>query len=321
MRGRVVVSTSGRCLIVMYHYVRPLPDCRLPFFRAMTLERFRAQIEHLAAEWTFVSLDEYIDGLAGKAELPDNCCVLTFDDGVRDHYEFVLPILLDLGIPAAFFVPTRAIAESYMLDVHMIQHLVARVPPDALAERLRRAVRGAAPDQADQFLLPDIETADRIYHYEPHPATRWTKHVMNFVLPELVRREVVVLMFREEFGSEEGFGHRFYLAPGQIREMAACGMIIGSHGHEHVAMSDCTREQKRAELMVSRQLLEAWVGGSVSTFCYPWGGSAHIDAESEDLLVEVGYRCGLTTLDGVNEGEVSPFYLRRRDCTRVGGTS
>jgi peptidoglycan/xylan/chitin deacetylase (PgdA/CDA1 family) len=319
MKGRQVVQTDSRCLIVMYHYVRPLPHPGLPFFRAVTPERLKAQIELLAHEWTFISLDDYLEGLAGTRRLPDKGCILTFDDGLSDHYEYVLPVLAHYGISGAFFISSLPIAESYLLDVHMIQHLVARLQSKELVVRLVRAVRLIAPDSADQWLAPHAIHADRLYAYEPEPATRWAKYVMNFVLPEPVRRAIILSLFREEFGLEQAFGRRLYLSPEQVHQMAEQSMTIGSHGHRHIAMSHCTAAQKQAELQRSRALIEPWIRRSVSTFCYPWGGSEHIDEESEEVLTAQGFKAGLTTLDGVNEGSVSPFYLRRRDCIRIPG--
>jgi len=317
LTGRTTVPSRTRCLMVMYHYVRPLPDPDLPFFKAMTPERFQRQIEELGKEWTFVSLDDYIEGLRGSRDIPSQCCILTFDDGLRDHYEFAFPILRRLGVPGAFFVSTLPVIEACMLNVHMIQHLVARLAPQELAGRLSRAVRAVAPGEADRLLSPDPATVDRVYAYEAEPPTRWAKYVMNFVLQEALQGEVTLRLFREEFGPERDFARRFYLSTGQVREMGDNGMTFGSHGHRHLAMSACDGARKREELRQSRRLLESWLGRPVTSFCFPWGGAHHIDEESEELLAAEGFRCALTTLDGINEGEVSPFYLRRRDCIRV----
>jgi len=318
MRGKRVVGTDNRCLIVMYHYVRPLPQPDLPFFKAITPDQLKKQIESLSKEWTFVSLIDYVDGLLEKRKLPKNCCILSFDDGLRDHYEFVLPILSYFGISGAFFVSSLSISKSFLFDVHVIQHLVARFSSEILTMRLNHAIRLISPDDADRLLASNHqEKADQVYYYETDPLRRRAKYIMNFALPEPLRRDVALFMFREEFGREEDFAHRLYLTPIQLRRMSDKGMTIGSHGHRHIAMSFCDIEQKKEELNLSRQLIESWISRSVWAFCYPWGGTQHIDSESETSLIKQGYRCGLTTLDGINELEVSPFYLRRRDCIRV----
>lgn len=311
--------SKSQCLMAMYHYVRPQPDPALPYFRAMDLQRFERQVEALGQEWTFLSLKDYLAGLRGEKLLPEKSCVLTFDDGIKDHYDHVFPILKRKGIPGAFFVSSRTVSDSYLLDVHIVQHLVARLAPEDLSNRLTSAVRTVMPEGEAWLSSVDQPKADKIYHYETDSGVRRAKYIMNFALPSPFKRSIVLHMFREVFGPEEDFARDLYLTPDQLREMAAAGMVIGSHGHEHLAMSDCDVDLKRRELARSKNLLQGWIGQPVDVFCYPWGGAAHIDESSEEALIAQGYRCGLTTLDGINEGEVNPFYLKRKDCINLSG--
>ncbi len=319
MRGVARAITRGQCLMAMYHYVRPQPTPQLPFFRAMDLKRFEKQVEALGKEWSFLSLDNYLEGIWGDKRLPEKSCVLTFDDGVRDHYDHVFPVLKRKGISGAFFISSRTISDSYLLDVHIVQHLVARLEPPDLFHRLEAAVQHAMPEGESWLASVDHVQADHIYHYEPLPEVRRAKYIMNFALPNEHRRSVVLLMFREVFGPEQEFAKGLYLTPDQLKEMAMNGMVIGSHGHEHRPMSACDEGLKQRELSLSKKFLQGWIGHGVNSFCYPWGGSAHIDDASEGALIAQGYRCGLTTLDGINEGEVNPFYLKRKDCINMVG--
>ena len=43
-------------------------------------------------------------------KLPKKSCLITFDDGLKESYENGLPILDDMGIPAAFFIIRRSYA-------------------------------------------------------------------------------------------------------------------------------------------------------------------------------------------------------------------
>lgn len=307
---------AGQCLIVMYHYVRPW-DPGLPAFRALSPEAFERQLDALARRWTFLSLDGWFDAMNRGTE-PARVCIVTFDDGVRDHHDVVLPILSRRGIPGAFFVSTRPIEEERMLTVHMVQHLVARLSSAELCRRLEAVVRSlAGHDDGNRLLTIDQAAADRVYHYEPEPETRRAKYLLNFVLSGEIQERVVASLFAAEFGDEREFARRFYLSKAGVQALAKAGMIVGSHGHRHVPMSACRRAEKGFELQRSRELLEHWTGAPVTAFCFPWGGPAHIDDESAEMLAEAGYFCALTTLDGVNEGEIARYYLQRRDCVTI----
>lgn len=317
MKGKVLASAQGECLMAMYHYVRPMPSAGLPNFRAMDTSAFERQLDLLAKDRTFISLFDYMDGMNGGKNIPRNSCILTFDDGVTDHFEFVFPILRRRGISGAFFATSGPIRDHELLDVHIIQHLVARLDPSEMEKRLEETIKRVATDEAKTLLNPDAAEVARVYHYEPDVRTRRTKYILNFGLPQALQRKVTLEIFNDVFGDATAFARTFYLNPEQLRLMADGGMVIGSHGHRHLPMSRCNRAQKKEELLLSRNLLKEWTGRPIETFCFPWGNPSAIDAESEDVLRELGYKCALTTIDGTNSGEVSPFYLKRRDCIRL----
>ncbi len=66
---------------------------------------FRAQLEGLLeAGFTPVSLEHLVAAVEGWAELPPRACVVSFDDGWAVQLDAALPVLLDVRVPAVFFV-------------------------------------------------------------------------------------------------------------------------------------------------------------------------------------------------------------------------
>ena len=51
-------------------------------------------------------MQELIAAVKNGKQLSHNSLLLTFDDGYKDHFEFVLPILEEFGIQGSFFPPT-----------------------------------------------------------------------------------------------------------------------------------------------------------------------------------------------------------------------
>jgi peptidoglycan/xylan/chitin deacetylase (PgdA/CDA1 family) len=93
--------------ILMYHHVSDVPPGadRLRRDLTVTPDNFRAQLQYLAdAGYHPVTLTDLYLYLTQGYPLPDKPVVLTFDDGYRDAYEIVFPILLDYGFPGTFFV-------------------------------------------------------------------------------------------------------------------------------------------------------------------------------------------------------------------------
>ena len=89
--------------IVMYHYVRPLIGSRYPKIKGLEVDSFKRQIEFFAANRTVVSTLDVLNAVKGEFKLPKGAVWLTFDDGYKDHIEYVAPLLEKFGFDAAFF--------------------------------------------------------------------------------------------------------------------------------------------------------------------------------------------------------------------------
>ena len=76
---------------VMYHYVRP-DASNPPWYYHLDIEDFRAQLDYFEDEYGFVDRDAFLAAARGRADPPEGV-ILTFDDGLRDHYKWVFPEL------------------------------------------------------------------------------------------------------------------------------------------------------------------------------------------------------------------------------------
>ena len=93
--------------IMMYHYVSELPPNADIYRVDLTVlpEDFEAQLQYLAeAGYHAITLTDLHLHLTQGYPLPDKPIVLTFDDGYRDAYEVVFPLLLEYGFTGTFFV-------------------------------------------------------------------------------------------------------------------------------------------------------------------------------------------------------------------------
>jgi peptidoglycan/xylan/chitin deacetylase (PgdA/CDA1 family) len=79
------------------------------------------------------------------------------------------------------------------------------------------------------------------------------------------------------------------LTPGQLRQVAAAGIEIGSHGLRHVSLPAATDTELAEEVCHSRQVLRGISGQEVAGFCYPWG---HVDGRVADQVRAAGYSYG-----------------------------
>ena len=77
----------------MYHYIRPIKDSPYPLIKGLELEEFKAQLNFLEKNYKIITMEALIKFVKKDISLPKNSCLLTFDDGYKDHYLYVFPEL------------------------------------------------------------------------------------------------------------------------------------------------------------------------------------------------------------------------------------
>ena len=122
-----MLYSMNTCKIIMYHYVRPIKNSTFPDIKGLELDGFKRQITYFQKNFHFITAHEILDSIYNGTKIPENSIALTFDDGLKDHYSFVFPILKQLEIPALFFPPAKPIEEKIVLDVHKIHFILASV--------------------------------------------------------------------------------------------------------------------------------------------------------------------------------------------------
>ena len=94
--------------------------------------------------------EELIAYSLGREDLPINACYLTFDDGYKDHIEYVMPELLARNIQGSFFPPAYAIEKREMLDVNAIHFILAStLDTEGLVIELNQAL--AVPGNESEY--------------------------------------------------------------------------------------------------------------------------------------------------------------------------
>jgi peptidoglycan/xylan/chitin deacetylase (PgdA/CDA1 family) len=98
-----------------------------------------------------------------------------------------------------------------------------------------------------------------------------------------------------------------------LRELAARGVDVESHGLSHASLLGLSDDAVREEFVASAGAIERELRRRPVAFCYPYG---HFTSATARLASVAGYACACTCLPGTNGPSTSPFELRR---TRVEG--
>jgi peptidoglycan/xylan/chitin deacetylase (PgdA/CDA1 family) len=145
--------------------------------------------------------------------------------------------------------------------------------------------------------------------------------VLEAALPELRRHGFTATMFivsgRLAGSNEWDEGPRWPLmAAGQVRELAAAGMEIGSHSTTHVRLAGLDARQLEAQVGDSKASLADLVGAPVRGFAYPYGS---MDAAARLAVRDAGYdyACAVETpLRELGIMALPRVYVGQRDDAR-----
>jgi peptidoglycan/xylan/chitin deacetylase (PgdA/CDA1 family) len=282
-------TKPGRSVtIITWHYVRDGAPADL---HARTVAEFDHQLEHIAAQFVPVTLDAVVAATQdSSAPLPANACLLTFDDGYRDHFEIVFPRLADRDWQGVFFPVARAARDHEVLDVNKIQFSIAAAGLETISDETRAAIDDARAD-CD---LPDSQTLYSelaVAGLHNPPEAMFVKRALQTRLPEVLRARICSELFSRHVSSDEqDFAKQLYANVDELRDMQAGGMALGGHGERHNRMNELSPEARDREFEGSREFLDS-LGlptGDGWSFCYPYGAF-------DDATISAARQAGCTT--------------------------
>lgn len=131
----------------------------------------------------------------------------------------------------------------------------------------------------------------------------------ELVLPELQRHGFSASFF--PFTAAIGSPGR--IAAPQLRQLAACNHLVGSHGVSHTNFRSLPADEQRRELEQSKQQLEQITGKPVRFFSAPYGWYSTALCRRAQ---EAGYSGLLTTRYKMNTIGSNAFCIHRLNCRR-----
>ena len=302
--------------VVMYHYVRDLPRTRYPRIKGILLDEFRQQIAWLASHYEMATLEVALEFLRGTYRPARDLCIFTFDDGLKEHFADVVPILLEYKIQGLFGVITSCIEDHIVAPVHMNHFLMAEMNFDAYQSVFMQRLQETEPDALASAYV-DRATAQKSYPLDTREVATF-KFLFNFSLDANVRDKIVEDLFEEYIGDQESFASKLYMSWDEIRQIQRAGMLVAGHTHWHRPLSTLTDEELNRDLCISRSLLdENLEPQKLWPFSYPYGKKNSYSDEAMRLLQQLGFTCAFNTENGANTSMTPVFELNRIDCNGV----
>lgn len=302
--------------IVMYHYVRDLPRTRYPRIRGLHIDEFRRHLAWFRANFEMATLESALRFTGGHYHPNRDLCLLTFDDGLREHFTDVLPLLAQHRIQGLFGIITGCVEDRRVAPVHM-NHFLAATLGDTEYPREFDAAYTALYGHSLRTLTVDRDNAQRSYPLDTAD-TAVFKWLINFQLPELHRDQTIRRLFARYCGPECAFAQDLYMSWAEVRKLQAAGMLLAGHTHRHRPLSLLSAAELDLDISTSATLLrQRTAPQDLWPFSYPYGKRNSYSRAVIQKLRGAGFHCGLTTEAGRNLPRTPRFELFRTDCNGV----
>jgi peptidoglycan/xylan/chitin deacetylase (PgdA/CDA1 family) len=273
----------------MYHGVTD-EQTAIPDWCLVGVNDFRGQMEFLHNEYRVLPLGECVQRISSGLPLPDRAVCVTFDDGFRNVLTHAAPILDQYQLPSTVFLVTS------LMD--------SCLPPwpglllFALSNTSLPMVHFAGRDWALTKGRAGLDTCERLVGYFK-------------ILPGEEREARLDELCAALNGGQPADFSKSPRATVNWDEVAGAArsglMRFESHTHTHASLSHCAPQEQRKELETSRDIMRARLAVE-DLFCYPFGDYS---PETTKNVVEMGYRCALTTDAGLNSAAPDIYTLRR----------
>jgi len=296
----------------MYHYVRNMHETEYPEIKGRRIDEFKKQLAYVTQNYKVISMEEYMSYLNGEGTIPNNAAVLSFDDGLKDHYTNVFPLLQDHKVPGCFFPITCAVNDFKVPAVQKVHFLLAKAGTQEIADAYNTALKEKFPERYDQYYVSDRNIPENKKRWGDR-LTRNLKYLIG-ILDNQTKNTILDEIFGRFFDDEKSFCQKLYMNWEEMKEMRDAGMNFGGHTHTHPMLAALSSDKQQSEITHSKNILENNLKMPINMFSYPYGS---FNNETINLLKKAGYRAALTTQKGSNEGKIDPYHIKRHDTNDI----
>jgi peptidoglycan/xylan/chitin deacetylase (PgdA/CDA1 family) len=292
-----------------YHYIRENFVALYPSIFGITPDKFRKQLVLLKNQGNFITPNNLVGNIKEVLKSKDNYFLITFDDGLKEQFDYALPILDELNIPAIFFINSINHIEKKVSLAHQIHLVRSVISSEVLFENLVKDIGRKLNHQ-------EVQQAHQFYRFD-NPKSAELKYFLNVLLDFATQEKFINSIFTKHFNENEVL-ESLYMNANEIQQLIQRGSI-GSHTHTHLPLGIYDEQTILYELETTKKYLENIGGLAIDCVAYPYGTKEAATEEVGRLAKQVGYKLGFTTKPAANNSSNNLLLLNRFDCNDLVG--
>lgn len=281
---------AGKLLILTYHRVVTEKEKKDEYIQPgmfVTKDDFEMQIKYLMENFKIISFSEALDFWSnGGWDWKEPYCIITFDDGWLDNYQYAFPILKNNKIPATIFLPTDFIGTDQWFWPDQLGYLLNQFNLSFLAGE-KKQIKDSLLKQ-----YPGLINLQKKNPYEGINALiEKSKDLTREELDEFIRDLSWELNLQLP-------SKRSILNWEEVEEMSHHQISFGSHSCSHRILTKLSESEARHEIEGSFEILQLKKINWVPIFAYPNGNYTDV---IQNKVQTTGFKAAVTTQYGAEE--------------------
>ena len=216
------------------------------------VEDFERDLIYLKKHFRIISYDDLVSSDASNGKLSPRSALVTFDDGYRECYSVVRPLLKKHGIPCIFFVSTDFVGNQSMFFRNKVSLCI---------EQAR-----SLDDSSWHGVADALAATSGIFFNSANSFVRWINLANKRDEPTIDSVCRILDVDVDAYLTRE----KPYVTVEQIQEMAREGFTIGGHTRSHPRLEQCTPELITEEIVQSCQSVQEWTAQEQVPFAFPF---------------------------------------------------
>lgn len=196
-----------KLVVPFYHIVSDAPVAHTRYlYPCKTVSQFKDDIVELLRHFNPVDISQVKRNIHGSQPFRKPCFILTFDDGLRQCYDHIAPVLLEMGVPAVFFVNT-----GFLDNADMLYRMKASILTDFVVQSKKKAIVRINGSKESEITPESL---------------------LSVTYPDRQVLETIAQQLGVDF-KEYQRRYKPYMDFAQVQKLHQQGFAIGGHTHTH----------------------------------------------------------------------------------------
>lgn len=229
------IEFSGMKIIFPFYHIVSDEDCPhvKHLYPIKRIAKFEEELDFLQKHYLPISLEELTNHIQNKTQPKNPSFFLTFDDGLRECYTIIAPILKRRKIPAAFFLNTGFVGNKDLFFRYKVSLLIEAMSDNPSSKRV-----------SERDLL-------KLTYHDSKKIDELAKE-LNFDFNEFLQREKPYMNWEE------------------IMELKDQGFFFGGHSVDHPLYNGITLTEQIKQTRESTESIQKRLDLVYRIFAFPF---------------------------------------------------